>query len=73
MYDAGMGEAHVNTLLSELDVPIVSPTTLKHYERVVGPAIEAIADQSCEEALIEEIALSSDKEVDDKSDDEASE
>ncbi|XP_058789690.1 uncharacterized protein LOC131663346 [Phymastichus coffea] len=42
-------------------MPSVSPSTLKSYERIVGSAIESVADQSCEEALVEEIALTSDE------------
>lgn len=59
MYDAAIGESHINTLLTELDVPPISPTTLKCYERIIGSIIESITDHSCEEALVEEITLTS--------------
>ncbi|XP_062605184.1 uncharacterized protein LOC134266976 [Saccostrea cucullata] len=50
----GIGETVVNTLLCALDLPSVSPTTLKKREREAGIALEAVADDTCQDALREE-------------------
>ncbi|XP_058801227.1 uncharacterized protein LOC131669988 [Phymastichus coffea] len=55
--DAGIGETQFNILLSALNINTVSDTLLKRYERIVGPAIEALAKDSCLNVLKEEIAL----------------
>ncbi|KAJ8684806.1 hypothetical protein QAD02_020599 [Eretmocerus hayati] len=49
MIDAGIGP--VNTLLSALNAPSVNHTTLKRYERIIGPAIERVAEKSCIESI----------------------
>lgn len=51
MYDAGLGERVVNTLFSALNVPTVGSTSLKRYERVVGPSILKLAEQTCQESI----------------------
>ncbi|KAJ8670722.1 hypothetical protein QAD02_001981 [Eretmocerus hayati] len=57
MLDAGIGETKVNTVMSAINIPTVSATAMKRYERRVGQALETLALSSCEEALIEEKAL----------------
>ncbi|XP_014471570.1 PREDICTED: uncharacterized protein LOC106742804 [Dinoponera quadriceps] len=47
MIDAGIGETHVNSLLTSMDVPSIGPKTIKIHERVVGKAIEEVAEGSC--------------------------
>ena len=55
MLHAGMGATHVNALLSSLNIPPVNGDTLKAREReIIGPAIEDIANTSCECMLEEE-------------------
>ena len=49
-----MGATHVNALLSSLNIPPVHGDTLKAREREIGPAIEDIANTSCERMLEEE-------------------
>lgn len=51
MIDSGLGERQVNSFLSMLDVPTVSQTTLKKYERFVGLGIEEVARDSCLESI----------------------
>jgi len=51
MLDAGIGPAQLNTLLSALNIQPVSESLLKRHERVVGPFIEAVAADSCKEAI----------------------
>ncbi|KAJ8671439.1 hypothetical protein QAD02_002698 [Eretmocerus hayati] len=51
MIDAGIGVTHVNTLLSALNSPTINHNTLKRYERIIGPAIEAVAKKSCIESI----------------------
>lgn len=51
MLDGGFGESHLNTLLTSLNIPAVSSSLLKRHERIVGPAIEAVAKESCIEGI----------------------
>lgn len=46
MLDDGIGETKVSTLISALNMPTVSDTSLKRYERQVGSAIEKLANQT---------------------------
>ncbi|XP_066596255.1 uncharacterized protein [Prorops nasuta] len=57
MIDGGLGETHLNSLLSAMNIPAVSDTTVKKYERLVGPAIEKVAVESCVESIRIEKAL----------------
>ncbi|XP_068757667.1 uncharacterized protein [Montipora capricornis] len=54
MLHAGMGPTHVNALLSSLNIPTLCVTTLKAREREIGPAIENIANKSCDLEMEEE-------------------
>ena len=51
MLHAGIGVTHVNALLTSINLPAVGQNTLKAREREVGPAIEAVARNSCLEGL----------------------
>jgi len=57
MIDGGLGETQVNTLLSSLNIPAISSTTLKRYERKVGNTIESVAKESCQESIVVEKML----------------
>lgn len=57
LFDAGIGEAQMNIILSAINVPTLKAAMLKRYERVVGPVIEAVARESCQENVRQEIAL----------------
>lgn len=57
MLDAGLGPTGINSILSALNIPTVNATTLKHYERKVGEAGIALANESCEAAIQEERKL----------------
>ncbi|XP_043271195.1 uncharacterized protein [Venturia canescens] len=49
--DAGIGEAQMNTILSALDIPAVTKSLLKRHERIVGVAIEELANESCRTSI----------------------
>lgn len=54
---SGLGCTALNKLLTCLNVPSISPSLYKRYEREVGPAIEAAAKESCKRAAKEERQL----------------
>ena len=59
MVHAGMGPADVNSFLSSLNLPTVHHSSLKNLERkFVGPFLEALAKESCSDAVNEESKLS---------------
>ena len=45
--NAGIGQTHVNSLFSCLDIPTVNHVTFKTREREVGKAVERVANESC--------------------------
>ena len=47
MIHAGVGETHLNNILSTIDIPPVSHKTLKKAEREIGRALEQTAKASC--------------------------
>ena len=51
MLHAGIGVTHLNALLTSRNLPAVGQNTLKATKREVGPAIEAVARNSCLEGL----------------------
>ncbi|XP_074100900.1 uncharacterized protein LOC141530950 [Cotesia typhae] len=51
---AGVGHTALNKILACLNVPQISDTLFKRYEREVGPAIEKAAEESCKKAAQEE-------------------
>ena len=52
--NAGIGQTHVNSLLSCLNVPSINHVTFKAREREVGKVIESVAETSCRESCCEE-------------------
>jgi len=54
MIHAGIGETHVNALLTTIGLPSISCKTLKKMERIIGPLIEAEAIQRCTDARKDE-------------------
>ena len=54
MIFCGIGESIVNNLLAALNLPSISPTTLKKKEREAGIAFEEVASETCTEALAAE-------------------
>ncbi|KAJ8666657.1 hypothetical protein QAD02_008319 [Eretmocerus hayati] len=55
--DAGLGGTKMNTVFSSVNAPTIHHTTLKRLERVVGPAVEEVAQESCAKAIEKEKAL----------------
>ncbi|CAD6232756.1 GSCOCG00012233001-RA-CDS [Cotesia congregata] len=54
---AGMGCTALNKLLACLNIPTISSTLFKRYEREIGPALEERARESCKQAAEEERQL----------------
>ena len=52
--NAGIGQTHVNSLLSCMNVPSINHTTFKAREREIGKAVESVAEASCMESSHEE-------------------
>ena len=48
---AGIGQTHINNLLSTANIPTLNSSTFKAREREVGKAVEHITKISCEESL----------------------
>lgn len=57
MIDAGVGETQVSSIMTAIGMPTATPKCLKKYERIVGEAIEAEAQESCRRSLIVEKKL----------------
>lgn len=49
--DAGIGETHLNTILTTMNIPNISRSTFKRRETEVGLAVEQVAKKSCVEAV----------------------
>ena len=47
----GVGNTHLNNLLSTLNVPAMNSSTFKNREREAGKAIELVARNSCQQFL----------------------
>lgn len=58
----GLGEMTVNNFLAALNIPTVTSVTFKRREREVGSIFEAVANETCNEALAEEKKRSQDAE-----------
>jgi hypothetical protein len=54
MLHAGIGEKKLEMLLSVLNIPPLSKTSLKISEREVGQAVEDVARNSCKEFALAE-------------------
>lgn len=61
MLHAGVGETHLNDILTSLDVPAVCHKTVKKVERTVGKAMESCAARSCQATLALECRLTQEK------------
>lgn len=51
MVFCGLGEMTVNNFLAALNIPTVTSVTFKRREREVGSIFEAVANETCNEAL----------------------
>lgn len=47
---AGLGHTSTNKLFQVLNIPFMTARTFKRYEREIGPTVEEVAKESCEEA-----------------------
>ena len=56
--DAGLGESHASSFVSNMGIPTPNQRIIKRYERKVGKTTEAVSDESCEKALSLEKARS---------------
>ncbi|XP_023319279.1 uncharacterized protein LOC106649030 [Trichogramma pretiosum] len=54
---AGFGHTTLNKWLYTMNIPSMTSTTFKKYEREVGPVVESTAKESCLEACEEERQL----------------
>lgn len=54
MVFCGLGEMAVNNFLDALNITSVTSVTFKRQERGVGSIYEAVANETCNEALAEE-------------------
>ena len=57
MIHAGIGQSHLNNLLSTLNIPQISHTSLKDREEEIGAVIETFANNSVDAALMQEKEL----------------
>jgi hypothetical protein len=48
----GIGETHLNSILSTMNIPTISRASFKKREREVGSVIEDVAKKSCEDVTI---------------------
>lgn len=63
MLHAGIGESHVNNLLSALNVPGIHQKSLKRREREAGKGLEALTKKSVSDALVLEILKTRERSV----------
>lgn len=54
MIDSGLGETHVNKVLSTLNIPTIGYSSIKRHEEVVGEALLKQAEQSMQAAIEKE-------------------
>ena len=57
MMHAGMGHDHVESFLTTVGVPVMVNRSMKKREREASAAAEHVANKSCDQALIEEIEM----------------
>ena len=50
--DTGIGETHLNRILSTMNIPTISRASFKKREREVGSVISIVAKKSCEDVTI---------------------
>lgn len=53
--DACLGETHVNSLLSAMNIPTIPPKSIKCREREIVPHLADIAEETCRKSLEEEV------------------
>ena len=53
MLFCGLGETVLNNLFAALNLPYVSPTTFKKRQRETGIVFDAVADKTCDDAILE--------------------
>ena len=63
MLHAGIGERHVNNLLSTLNVPGIHQKSLKRREREAGKGLEELTKKSVSDALVLEISKTQERSV----------
>ena len=63
MLHAGIGESHVNNLLSALNVPGIHQKSLKRREREAGKGLEALTKKSVSDALVLKILKTRERSV----------
>lgn len=63
MLHAGIGESHVNNLLSALNVPGIHQKSLKRREREAGKGLEPLTEKSVSDALVLEISKTQERSV----------
>ena len=51
---AGIGQTHINNVLSTINIPTINSSTFKRREREVGKAIENVAKASCGDSVTKE-------------------
>lgn len=56
-----MGPTKVNDFSKTMDLPGMTPKTFKKHERIVGPVIEVVADETVEEAVESERTITMEK------------
>lgn len=52
--DGSIGETHLNTILTTMNIPPISRNTFKRREREVGLAVEQVAKRSCLNVVMKE-------------------
>lgn len=57
MIVAGIKPDQLHTFLTALNIPALPPTLVKRHERLVGPAIETVAENSCQNSIKLEKAM----------------
>ena len=55
--DNGIGYSHIKSFLTSLDVPSINKSAYKRREREIGVAVEAVAANSCDMVLENEIEI----------------
>ncbi|XP_034934688.1 uncharacterized protein [Chelonus insularis] len=57
MLDAGIGVTHLNGILSAANVPSINPVTVSQHEKIVGPVINTLAEETYIQAIRKEKEL----------------
>ena len=54
LFFEGIGETHLNSIFSTMNIPTMSRASFKKREREVGSIFESVAKKSCEDVAITE-------------------